>query len=219
MPAQPPPCLTKDLIAGFVRSVPRGIALAAGRRRTSGMACTLRDWWRPAWLRRYRRCKGVGRGQARRRQARRARRARCTALVPIVYGRIAMRRRIVVIGRPDSPSGGIICGAKQFARSESAGHGRFLYPPLTRDKSGYVPVPPYLAIAQRWPPRAADECTEEPGWYGGMLCRSTLANSRASSMETGRVLVLPSFRVGARVTVLAADNVVHGWSFCGEPIL
>ena len=166
MPAQPPPCLTKDLIAGFVRSVPRGVALAARRR--SGTACTLRDRWRPAWLRRYRRCKGAGRGQARRRQARRARRARCTTLVPSVYGRTAMRRRIVVIGGPDSPSGGVICGAKQFARSESAGHGHFLYPPLARDKSGYVPVPPYPANAPRWPPRAADECTEEPGWDGGM---------------------------------------------------
>ena len=161
MPAQPPPCPTKNLITGFVRSAPWGVA--SDTRRRSRTMRTLRDWWRPAWLRGCRRCKGPARGQAERSQARRA---RCTMLVPSVYSRTAMRRWIVVIGRPDSPSGGIICGATQFARSEGARHGRFLHPPLARDKPGYVP--PYPAIAPYWPPRAADECTEETERDGGM---------------------------------------------------
>ena len=106
MPAQPPPCFKENLITGFVRSVPWGVA--SDTRRRSGTVCTLRDRWRPAWLRGYRRCKGAAWGQAERSQARRA---RCTTLVPSVYSRTAVRWWIVVIRRPDSPRGGNICGA------------------------------------------------------------------------------------------------------------
>lgn len=96
MVAQPPPCLTKDAMMGFVRSGSARIASAARR---------LRGRRRPMRLSGYRGRKGPSRRLGRSA----ARRTRCTTLVPGgVHTCAEMRRWIRVIRRPDSAGGEVV---------------------------------------------------------------------------------------------------------------